>query len=286
MSTVSERAEQSAGPEADEPRIFLIGHSHAEAIAQAASKRLKGVLPLRYVQLKILEKRIKTAQPGIKRSALHEASLPHICAALSKLGGLGFTLEPHVIPRHVKKRHIYTVMTLRGAEHIMRTLPVSDPLFDFVLPDEPDLPIQDGATVLPYGAIRQHYESIFKETLNQISVYHQLIQHNMYLVDYPPPYSDNGFVKENLYGYIYERHPEGFDLSAPVFRYKVTRVVSDILRKHCESLGIVFMPPPPEMLIEGGYLHPDGYFKDAVHANAAYGSAVVSQILADIESRA
>ena len=73
-------------------------------------------------------------------------------------------------------------------------------------------------------------------------------------------------------------HIMAFDAAPPQLRMKVFEVQTDIYAAHAQTLGALFLPPPPEALTPDGFLDRPYWDTDPTHGNAAYGRLVLKQI--------
>ena len=59
---------------------------------------------------------------------------------------------------------------------------------------------------------------------------------------------------------------------------KLWRLYSSLVDETCRSDDIRFLATPPDVFDDKGFLHPDGYPKDATHGNAWYGERVIRTV--------
>jgi hypothetical protein len=148
--------------------------------------------------------------------------------------------------------------------------------FDFVLPEEPGLPMEDGAEIISYRAMRA---SLIAETKDDLSLITRLVRRSsgpFYQFASPPPTADNRWI-----GAVLARVADLSvdNLNSPFLRYKVWRLDSQILRAHVEKLGGTFVGHPPEAVDEQGLLRRE-FCGDATHGNRHYGALVLRQMQA------
>lgn len=89
----------------------------------------------------------------------------------------------------------------------------------------------------------------------------------------PPPKQDSEFIRASA-----ERYSDGVVVAPADLRARLWRLEMQILGKLCEEWGMGLVPPPPESVCTGGFLHRNYYAHDATHANEAYGELVLRQI--------
>ena len=148
--------------------------------------------------------------------------------------------------------------------------------FDFVLPDEPDVPLDPGSEVQTYGYVKAALRQTIGPVLAMIGSAQRAVSGRLLHLDSPPPPEDDGYIRANLDGIFAELHRNS-SLVAPMVRYKLWRLHSEIVREACESLGVQFIPAPPEALVDGRYLRPE-YYANPTHANALYGELLLRQV--------
>lgn len=61
-------------------------------------------------------------------------------------------------------------------------------------------------------------------------------------------------------------------------RKKLFDLQSGIIAEHCEKIGVIYLPPPPESVDEAGCLLRQYWADDPSHANKEYGALVRAQI--------
>jgi hypothetical protein len=165
-----------------------------------------------------------------------------------------------------------------GMAHISLGLRQHPQPFDFVLPSEPDLPIDEGARVIPVSAMRMVIE---QQASRHLKVFGKLVSKApgpVFQMEPPPPASDIWLIG-NLLGKRFggkEERDTG-KLAGPFLRYKLWRLNSEIVRSHTEKLGAAFVPAPEVAIDDEGFLR-DEFCRNATHANAKYGELLLEQI--------
>ena len=287
----SELDRNGTGPEgtdregaADTARLALFGHSHVNCLIASLEAAPRPGVVSRALRLRPRDKQLRRQTPGIETEGLREATLGDLCRMIARLGGYPPRIAPHKIPGIAKAEGVVTVLSIRGIQHVFRGLAETDPPYDFVLPSEPDLPLEPDTVLLPSGLIEDYYRRVFAGSLDHISMIHDRVRHNLCHIEMPPPYGDNDWLVGRLGAKIEDDRGEALALSRPLLRYKLWRVASGIYRTHCESLGVTWIPVPPDLTVAdpggGRFLHPDGWHEDGIHANTAYGARMVDEILA------
>ena len=221
----------------------LIGHSHAKAVFDAASQQ--GVLLKGYNLW-------SAPQPALNadRTAFH----PEIAEVLRR--GPVFS-------------------AVGGSVHSVMAMVQHPRPFDFVLPSRPDLPMIEGAEVVPFAGIRRAMAASVEEFLQIMRLVCGQATGPIFHLEPPPPLEDGERVLEDV--------PWGFfpDLTREVapasLRYKCWRLHSELVGAFCAEHDIELIPAPPEAMDSHGYLKPAHYL-DAMHVNASYGALVLAQM--------
>lgn len=148
--------------------------------------------------------------------------------------------------------------------------------FDFYLPDRIDLPVKTNVQLLPVSLVHKIFERDMRFVLSFTSQLSQLFKNNIiYQIESPPPLPESHIIK---YPDPFKEKIDQLGISSAVFRYKLWRLHSKIVHKHCETIGITFIDIPKETQDTDGILLEKYCHFDATHTNALYGSLVLNQI--------
>lgn len=93
-------------------------------------------------------------------------------------------------------------------------------------------------------------------------------------IESPPPLADGAAIAAQADAYFRNRGIAELGVAPAGLRYKIWRLHSRIVAGYCRDLGMAFLPVPPEVQDERGFLRPD-FAGDATHGNQAYGEAVI-----------
>ena len=240
------RSRRSTAPgQPAEPRIVCIGHSHSEPVAASAAAQQAPVEVLNFW---------------------------HVKDAITVVAGLPRLSEA------VRARLVAPVFSLvGGAVHQDIGLVVHKRPFDFVLPWRPDLPLEPGAEIIPYAAIRAAMAARTAYFLAIMSEVRAATAGAVFHMESPPTYAgetlpDNDPAFAHFFG-------ADARFSPPWLRYKLWRLHSALVAEHCMAAGIELIPHPPEATDAQGFLLP-GYHGTPAHANAAYGALLLDQMRA------
>jgi hypothetical protein len=147
--------------------------------------------------------------------------------------------------------------------------------FDFVLRDEPDLPIEPGVQIIPLEAMHQVLYEGSMRNLTLLERVAEAATGPVYHFEPPPPPKDPLVAAGTVRGRT-ETRAEFVGVQRWL-RYKLWRLHSEIVRTHAEEHGVVFVDRPDGTVDEEGFLRPE-LILNSTHANADYGRFVVEQM--------
>jgi hypothetical protein len=147
--------------------------------------------------------------------------------------------------------------------------------YDFVWPERQDLPLSNGAELVPYDAIYAAMQARTQPYLEIIGAIRAAIRGPMFHMESPPTYADETVPPNAPDSWTYFR--ENPSISPVWLRYKLWRVHSGIVRAYCTQANITFVPHPPEVVDAQGLLVA-AFHGLIAHANQAYGALVVRQM--------
>ena len=226
--------------------MLCIGHSHVACVALAAKS--KG-FPLRAINFWEIPGAIQGESTQLRFSPTIEQELTHHSGVVFSMIG--------------------------GAAHNVLGMLVHPRRFDFVLPAEPNLPIDHDAEILPAGAVRRLLEALASDYLATMSLLGSHCEDRLFHMEPPPPSADALRMHADIPWSMYDGMRR--EISPAIFRYKLWRLHSGIISDWCSQNGVTFVPCPPESMDEHGFLR-EQYYGDGAHANAIYGECVLSQM--------
>jgi hypothetical protein len=246
--------------------ILGIGHSHLTAMQIALD-----ATPEFSENFAIHSQFVQLLEPGLAPS-FHEASGgPVMNLALREKLAAAIAALP---------RPTTAAIFLSGNEYHFIGMFNQERSFDFVLPEVPDLPLIDGAEIIPEHLlaarfIRQIHVSVVVARLLRAELAQAGIP--CYALATPPPVPDNDFLM-NPASHFYPEMTR-FGVAPPCLRYKLWRLQSRIFVEELTAAGLVCLPAPADTIDQDGFMRPPGWHPDGVHGNAWYGEALLRQIL-------
>lgn len=142
--------------------------------------------------------------------------------------------------------------------------------YDFWIWGEPHDPSR---YVITAGMMRDIILNEAAAALEHISLLRKARPQPIIAMCSPPPIMDNEYIATHLGPGLRHLKPDGI-IARPELRRKLWLLHTEIFRTHCSSVGVPFLPPPPETMTDAGFLRPE-YWADATHANEAYGALLI-----------
>ena len=177
-----------------------------------------------------------------------------------------------------------------GNRHLAHYLFAPSPLFDFLIAEQPDLPLDESALIVPEEAIRAFIVSPIRNMERRVASLRNVAA-QVLVPGTPPPKDDDAFIrnrfsKEPHFVRMAENLGVSLDevpFSPALLRLKMWIVMQSLLREMAERTGSIFIPVPSPALTEKGFLHPDCYADDVTHANENFGKIMLKELLATCE---
>ncbi len=242
-------------------RLLLVGHSHLvalelglQALKDSAPDALAGV-EIRTANLREEAYQLKGFRPGVA------ASLPAALRDLVK------AFRPDRI-----------ILVLQGNEHNVLSLIEHPRPFDFILPDAPELPLDETRELLTYDAVAAVFRDMMRPSVhNLIDTFRALNAAPLAHIETPPPMPEQHV--RNHPGVFRAKLQECGVAPLPM-RYKMWRARTAQLHEICAQLGTAVIPLPADVLAADLSLKAEMRAADASHGNAAYGALAVRSIIA------
>ncbi len=234
--------------------LLLFGHSHLQALVTAGANGMAPELDLQVLQAR---------DPQFAPWANWEAGTLVINPAL--LASVTATIA--------RSRPDAVAVTIDGSQHFVLGAVSNPRKFDFVLPGREDLPLQDGAEVIPYGLMRQVFMHEQRNVLQLLAAVRAAACMPVYYLSVPPVIT--AFVEAHMPD-TWETMQK-FGASDAAMRFKLWALYMDAVRELCTEMQVTFLPPPAGTFDADGFLL-ERFDHDGLHGNVEYGRAVLLQI--------
>lgn len=247
--------------------VIFFGHSHIYALKHAVAAKLPGAV----WQSSIAPHFVPFHE--VAQSASVDIS------DLVRVGEGGQVHEALVsaLQRHMQPEERTVLVSLVGGNaHMVLGLMRHPQPFDFVLPDQPGLPLDHDARILPSDVVRAALNERIVANNSVMAAVSKAFAGTHYHLESPPPIGDDAHVKKYLDPYFRDRGDTA--VASRYLRYKLWRLHSDIVRDQAKRAGITFVPPPSETTDQEGFLVPNAFPDNATHGNPWYGSRVLQQV--------
>jgi hypothetical protein len=226
--------------------ILAIGHSHLGCVEHAASA------------------------VGLEIDAVNFWLAPEACIATE--GTLRLSDELRTV---VGKHRGPILSFIGGSSHTVLGVLVHPRRFDFVLVEQPELPVHPDAELLPQNAVAAMLRAHMKGYLDLMGEVAGVASAPIYHFESPPPYWNGDRMRKFIPWSLFPDMKQ--EVSVATFRWKMWRLHSALIRDWCEANGMRFVPCPEESLDERGFLA-EACFHDGLHGGPAYGGLLVEQI--------
>jgi hypothetical protein len=234
-------------------RYLAIGNSHTLALMAAWANSPSTAIELDFVRL-------------------HTAATPDPKTVQLVQGG---ALNPRLVQQINAFGPSRLLLLLDGNTHNIFGLVQHPEPFDFVLAEQPDLPLVKGAKIIPAGAVRAELEarlygggmSLLRKTFATMP---------MTQVESPPPIPSEAHIRQHpgIFAEAIARR----GVAPATLRYKLWRLHSSIVKDMCARSHVGFLPGPLATQDAQGMMRQECWNPDPTHGNARYGAQVIAQI--------
>ena len=208
----------------------------------------------------------------------------------------GFALTIHWLK--VKETARFGTLTLPEAEALAASLTEQDALVlmhigslhnivgllnhetPYGLLHEPGSDTQaEGAQIIPVSTMRAFFsQSLERDTV--VARMKQATRAQVFHVMPPPP---KQVIERDYKSTMYHgKSVAELGFAPPAHRLALWRLEEALVRAYVEGLGVTHVVGPAHTTTQEGYLAPAFCTKDATHANAAYGKALLDHLVAEI----
>ncbi|MDE2363472.1 MAG: hypothetical protein KGM42_12405 [Hyphomicrobiales bacterium] len=189
----------------------------------------------------------------------------------------GRRLNPSIADALSDGDPLFVLTSVGGNEHNVVSIAQRGPRFDFILGEQPELPLDARSEIIPEAAIRETLRDWMEPKVEVLRAISATTARLVVQIEPPPP-----LPREQVLAYPKEFFRTVFDqrrMSSDTLRYKMWRVQTALLREACESIGAHYVDTPADMMDDDGMLMLSFCGKDATHANEAYGEAMIERAL-------
>ena len=164
--------------------------------------------------------------------------------------------------------NINIILLLGGGFYHMLGLMKSDPPFDFIHPQFPNLDLDSDAEIIPFNAIKEILVQDIHEQEKVIKSIKDNFSFNIFHLGFPPTVFNEALMMSNIEPFFVKKY-EKPELAHYNLRFKLWRLYSDMFQSICSKHGIPFLEVPKVMVENGMFLKEEAY-GDSMHANQLY----------------
>jgi len=207
---------------------------------------------------------------------------PQILPPVSEAGGRS-RLNPRLAEMIAQSDATFGLLCVGGNEHLALSVIQPREPVDFVLGENPDLPLDGRATIVPEAAVRETLREKMALSLGILAALRGATDMPFFCLEPPPPLPD---VRVLVYPQeFFRKAVDRNKLSSELFRYKVWRVQSSLYRQLCASENFEFVGAPEQFVTPPGVLAEEAWGADASHANPLFGETMVRKAFGMMEAR-
>ena len=149
--------------------------------------------------------------------------------------------------------------------------------FDFIDPEEPDIPVENENSTVPYRHIAQLLNEMMNPHLNELIALRAFVKGRLAHFESPPPIRSNDYIRKNL-DEFFRKVDTDRAISGSYLRLKLWRMQSRIYSRLCTQINVDFVRAPISAQDGEGFLLPEYYSNNATHANSSYGALVLDLV--------
>jgi hypothetical protein len=174
----------------------------------------------------------------------------------------------------------FVLLSAGGNEHNVISIVQLYQRYDFILGEQPDLPLDQNIEILPEVLVRETIREWMGEKIAVMKAIRAATSLPIVQIEPPPP-----LPREQVLAYPKEFFRGAVDLrklSPDHLRHKMWRVQIGLYRELCESMGIGYVRMPAAMIDEQGMLAKKAWGQDATHANDWFGEVMILEAMAHL----
>lgn len=238
--------------------IFILGDSHATAIAEAVRARQDSGRDVSS-PVEFFASRFEKAKGNGK-------TIP------------GLTMDEATAKLQAAGKHDILVSALGGNQYNTLGLLESGAPFDLIDPITLGSPEKTNARIVPLAQISAAFDDFVGGIRPPIASLTAKFKGAAFHLNPPPPKSDNDYIRKNAEGYFRTDGKVVLNVNPAGMRRRLWLAQTEGLRRLCADMGVGFIDVPDESLDDQGFLARECYGADATHANARYGELVLRKL--------
>ncbi|MBV9571539.1 MAG: hypothetical protein JO056_09905 [Alphaproteobacteria bacterium] len=240
-------------------RVAVVGHSHIAALMQGHAKWREAS---------------ETATVGFVPLHNPEYRPPLLAGALN----------PRVGQAIVEREPDAVLSCVGGNEHNVLGLLNHPVPFDFILPEEPDLPLNQIVDLIPAKIVEIWLQtSLERMTFRLLGAVRQCVQVPVFHLESPPPIPSDEFIRSRPEAAFEDKIGE-LGVAPAMLRYKLWRLRNFLVRNFVARIGVGYVSAPKDMQDEHGMLLEAGWH-NSTHANSAFGEQALKKAVQQIRTR-
>jgi hypothetical protein len=185
------------------------------------------------------------------------------------------TLHPTISSELSRCEHHFVILSLGGNEHNVLSILQLYQKYDFILAEQPQLPLIPEAEIYPEAMVRETLRDWMAEALDLLRAFRRGSRAPMAQIAPPPP-----LPKAHVLAHPGDLLPDPGvreKVSPDSLRYKMWRVACSLYRETCKEAGIGYIEVPPDVIDARGMLADPYLGGDATHANEAFGRRMMAE---------
>ena len=190
-------------------------------------------------------------------------------------GTTGTRLNPAILDLIQTGQPRCLVSSIGGNEHNVLSITQGARRYDFILGENPDLPLDTTGEIIPEAAIRENLTEWTADKIALLRAIRGASALPLVQIEPPPPLPRDHVLACRKDAF--RRTVNARNLSPDSVRHKMWRVQTGLYRKACADLGVHYIQTLPDMIDEHGMLARGAWGKDATHANDNYGEAMMAE---------
>jgi hypothetical protein len=239
--------------------FLAFGHSHIVALAKGFdSKRQYGA----------------ASSKTTPNSSFHYLYSPEFAPNLSPERE-GKALHPAIRDKLERSEPHCVILSLGGNEHNVLSILQLYQKYDFILAEQPQLPLEGGAEIYPEAMIRETLRDWMGDSLDLLRAFRAASGAPMAQIEPPPPLPKSHVLAHP--GDLLPNPAAREKVSPDGLRHKMWRVASGLYRETCKQLGISYIEAPQDLIDNNGMLTQSCWGADATHANEVFGRRMLEE---------